>query len=200
MKQFLTFLTIFILSGCSQHNMSIDSHIVESNKHQFKSKPIENKEICIVISPELSTYIFEKKAYSAMGGSMFPDTLYFDIGQNLSLELSNLIETITSKECKASNIEKALKDGNIIIQPEIIECSLDLPALRFKNVVAKITVKYSFYDSKGKLIYSENITGLGTHRLIARKENYNLAFQVAINDLLLKTTNIITNTIIKNEM
>ncbi len=201
MRYTITFLAILILSGCSQHNMMIDSHIVELNKSQFKSKQIENKNICIVITPELSTYIFEKKAYSAMGGAMFPDTLYFDIGQNLSREFTHLVETITSQPCKSTNLELAQsKESSLFIVPEIIESSLILPALRLKNVVATIKIKYSFYDSSGKLIFTEVITGLGTHRLVARKENYNLAFHAAINDLLLKTTQTISKTIIENQL
>lgn len=198
MKRLFIISLFVFLTGCT-HSITVKSNYVESNPNQFKSEKLSQQETCIVLTPELKNYIFEKKVYNWAGGSMFKDTLFFDLGKPISAEIDNLISNMFSKSYDASNIKDAIGKNGIIIKPEIIDSSLDLPSIRGGNIVAEIQVKYSFYDSDGKLIASRTVLGTGTKALVITKENYNIAFGEAISDLINKSKAAIENVDIQTD-
>jgi len=180
--------------------MAINSNFVASSHDQFRSEKLSRKKACLVVSSELKNYIFEKKAYNWAGGSAFKDTLYFDLGKTISLEIDNLVSAMFGETCKTSDIKDAIGKNAVIIKPDIMDSTLDLPTVRGGNIKAEIQLKYTFYDSDGKQIISQSVIGLGNKALVMSRENYNIAFREAIKDLMNKSKDVIEKSCIqKNE-
>lgn len=186
----VSILFYLLLAGCT-HNMVVNSNFVASNQDQFRSEKLSREKACLVVSPELKNYIFEKKAYNWAGGSMFKDTLYFDLGKTISMEIDNLVSTMFGETFKVSDVKDATGKNAVIIKPEIVDCTLDLPIVRGGTIKAETQLKYSFYNSEGKQIISQTVIGIGKKSLVLTKENYNIAFREAIKDLMNKSKDII---------
>ncbi len=195
MKQLAIIIVLIFLTGCT-HNMAIDSNFVASNLDQFGSEKLSGEKACLVLSPELKNYVFEKKAYNWAGGNMFKDTLYFDLGKAVSSEIDNLVSAMFGETFKTAHIKDSTGRNAVIIKPEIVDSTLDLPAIRGGNINAEIQLKYSFCDSDGKQIISQTIIGNGTKPLVMTKGNYNIAFREAIKDLMNKSKDAIEKAVI----
>jgi len=197
-KQLAVIIAFIFWAGCA-HNMAINSNFVVSNPDQFKSEKLSGKKACLVLPPELKNYIFEKKAYNWAGGSMFKDTLYFDLGKTVSSEIDNLVSAMFGETCKVSDMKDATGKNAVIIMPEIVDSTLDLPAIRGGKIKAEIRLKYLFYDSDGKQIVSQTIIGNGIKSLVMTKENYNVAFREAIKDLMNKSKDAIEKAVMQKD-
>lgn len=190
MKQPAIIIVLLFLAGCT-HNMTVNSNFVSSSPDQFRSEKLSREKACLVITPKLKNYIFEKRAYNWAGGSLFKDTLYFDLGKSVSWEIDNLVSALFVEKCKTSDLKDAIGKNAVIIIPEIIESTLELPAIRGGNIKAEIHLTYSFYDPDGKQMLSHTVTGYGNKSLILTKENYNIAIREAIKDLMNKSKDVI---------
>jgi hypothetical protein len=177
--------------------MTVGSNFVASNPGQFRSEKLSGQKACLVLSPELKNYVFEKKAYNWAGGSMFKDTLYFDLGAAVSSEIDSLVSAMFGETSKTPNIKDAAGKNAVIIKPEILDSALDLPAVRGGNITAEIQVKYTFYDSDGRQTASQSVTGSGNKQLVMTKENYNIAFQEAIKDLMNKSKDVLEKAVMQ---
>ena len=186
-------LFFFLTVGCS-HTLTIPKSLPTINTSELQAYSTNRKSISLIIPPTFENYTFTKSAYNWAGGNLFPDTITFEIGKNLSKEIEeqcNKFFNVTTIKSEVSQvINKSPENIGAIIVPEIIDCSLNLPKVRFSNINAEIKVNYSLYANT-KLITSEPVIGKGQKRLGATKQNYVIALKNAKDDLLLKTEEVL---------
>ena len=193
----MKYLTILCLSftvlGCS-HNLVVPGTYGRNNPASVSADARVQKVTRLVLLNSFKTYTFEKKAYNWAGGSLFPDTLTFELGRALSEELSALTQSTYVSASEAPDLQSAIASemGNsgLVIVPEIERVSLDLPPFRFADIEAAVALRYSLYDGNGRFITSSSLEGKAKKVLGFTKQNYVIAFQEAIKDLMLKTSSL----------
>lgn len=183
-------VVLFLVSGCS-HTMSVPANFVSSNPMQFTERALHEKSAYLVVTPKFVNYQFKKSSYNWAGGSLFPDTLIFELGNTLTIEIDNLTRSLFGTTTQVASLE-AVRSGRMarfdfVVVPEIQNSSLELPVVRFGLIDAEITVKYSFYRGDESLITSVIVTGKGQKTLVLTRQNYVEAFEEAIKDLMVKS-------------
>ena len=130
-----------------------------------------------------------------MGGSLFPNHLTFDIGKAVADEINSMSLGLFAKTARFSSLGEAANAAGVpptfIVVPEFDAVSLDLPVVRFTDIDANVRVKYSVYDAKGTFLRSGIAAGEGTKALEFTQQNYVIAFQEAIKDLMLKSKEVL---------
>jgi hypothetical protein len=182
-------LFLALAAGCTA-TLEIPSGYVRANSAQFNVPSLQKKTAYLVISPELERYQFEKEAYNWAGGSTFPDKLTFELGRAVSDELNSAAISLFGKTARYSSLKEATASSSksdYVVVPAMESASLDLPAVRFTNITARVSLKYSVYDSSGTLLRTGTASGEGKKALEFTKQNYVIAFQEAIKDLMLKS-------------
>ncbi|MBI5887081.1 MAG: hypothetical protein HZB82_00010 [Deltaproteobacteria bacterium] len=190
MKFLLLIFLIFNLTACT-HALSVTSNFVSTNQMQFDTAELKTKTAFILITPEFKNYQFTKKAYNWAGGSLFPDTIIFDLGNTLTSEINSLGRSLFKRTLQSDSLEESKNqraDGaDYIVVPKIISTSLELPIVRLGQIDAIIQIEYTFYRSDGVLLTSIILSGNGQKRLELTKQNYVIALQEAVKDLMLKS-------------
>lgn len=151
------------------------------------SKTLKNREVILVVGPELREYRLTKEAYNWAGGNLAPDHITFNVGEAFSLALIELCNHLFLAVDRSDSFREArgrAKTGQIIILPEIGRTEMFLPSIRFNDIQAEVMAKYSFYDDRGNLIDSKTVVGRGTKSLTFTKENYRIAMESALRDLI----------------
>lgn len=175
--------------GCAA-TLEVPSGYVRANSSQFNVASLQRTNANLVITPELESYVFEKEAYNWAGGSLFPDTLTFSLGKTLADELNSAALSLFGRTVRFRSLQEASSTSvkpDYVVVPEVTTASLDLPAIRFADITAAVSLKYSVYDSSGTLLRTATVSGEGKKALVLSKENYVIAFQEAIKDLMLKS-------------
>lgn len=192
---FLTFLfgITLLFSGCA-YQTPLRNDYVATNPLLFQSNSLKEKRIILVIDSYLLNYRLTKSVYNWAGGNLAPDQVTFEIGPALAKEISNMCKTLFGSVKEVSNFKRAREESgeNIhwIIIPEIINAEIFFPSIRFADIKAEITVKYSFYNFSGNLINMEVLLGKGAKQLTFTRKNYQLAMESALKDLMLKSNTV----------
>ena len=190
MRFLLLIFLIFNLTACT-HALSVTSNFVSTNQMQFDTAELKTKTACLVITPEFKNYQFTKEAYNWAGGSLFPDTVIFDIGDTLTSEINSLSGLLFQRTLRSDSLEESkhqrVYGADYIVVPKIISTSLELPMVRLGQIDAIIQIEYIFYRSDGMLLTSIVLSGHGQKRLVLTRQNYVIALQEAVKDLMLKS-------------
>lgn len=189
-------ILVALVTGCgSTSTLQIPSGYVRANSAQFNVVSLQKSTAYIVTTPDFQGYQFKKDAYSAMGGALFPNHLTFEIGNAVADEFNSMAISLFAKTARYQSLSEATAAAggapNFIVVPEFDAVSLDLPTVRFTDIDASVSVKYSVYDAKGEFIRSGIAVGEGKKALEFTQQNYVIAFQEAIKDLMLKSKEVI---------
>lgn len=164
---------------------------------QFDPAELKTKTACLVITSEFKKYQFTKEAYNWAGGSLFPDTIIFDIGNTLTSEINSLSDLLFQRTLRSDSLEESKHQraygADYIVVPKIINTSLELPMVRLGQIDATIQMEYAFYRSDGMLLTSIFLSGHGQKRLELTRQNYVIALQEAVKDLMLKSKGAFTS-------
>jgi len=192
---FITLSLEIILSGCS-HQMQLRDNYVETNRNLFQSSSMKIKRINLVINPSLRDYRLTRPVYNWAAGNLAPDHITFEIGKSYSTELSKLCGLLFLSVTEFESLKRARPKSkysfDFIIVPEIIGAEIFFPSIRFGNINTEITVKYSFFNSSGSLIDQVIVTGRGEKRSGYSSKNYQIAIELAIQDLIMKSYKILS--------
>ena len=90
------------------------------------------------------------------------------------------------QKCGISRVLKLFGRTSKMAKVEI-NTTLELPVIRLGQINANVQIEYSFYRSDNILLTSKSLDGHGQKRLELTKQNYAIAFQEAVKDLMLKS-------------
>jgi len=184
-----------ILSGCS-HQIQLKDNYVETNRNLFQSSSMKTKRINLIMGLSLKDYRLTRPVYNWAAGSLAPDHITFEIGKSYSKELSSLCGLLFLSVTELDSLKRAKSKSkgsfDFIIVPEIIGAEIFFPSIRFGNIRTEITSKYSFYDSGGSLIDQITVIGRGEKRSGYSNKNYQIAVELAIQDLIMKSYKILS--------
>ena len=185
------FFIICVLSNFTACTHVLSVPTISSNQMLFETTELKTKAACIVITSEFKNYQFAKKAYNWAGGSLFPDTIIFDLGNTLTSEINGLCRALFNRTVQIDSLEESKNQraygADYIIVPKIINTTLELPIVRLGQINANVQIEYSFYRSDNMLLTSKSLDGHGQKRLELTKQNYAIAIQEAVKDLMLKS-------------
>ena len=124
MRLLFIICVIFNLTACT-HLLSVPS--ISTSQMQFDTPELKTKTACLVITSEFKNYQFTKQAYNWAGGSLFPDTIVFDLGNTLTSGINGLCRALFHRTVQIDSLEESRNQraysADYIVVPKIISTS-----------------------------------------------------------------------------
>ena len=136
MKRLLFIICVLFNFTACTHVLSVPS--ISSNQMLFETTELKTKTACIVITPEFKNYQFTKKAYNWAGGSLFPDTIIFDLGNTLTSEINGLCRALFNRTVQIK-VDPFVKTKNSIFKVTVL-------SLCFSCFYQNIPLPVSYYQ------------------------------------------------------